>query len=129
MSGKYLIDTNIIIALLNNDPQVIVHFQDANGIFLPSITLGELFLGALKSSNVISNIEVITQLSADSAVISCDRHTALFYGHVKNELRTKGMPFPENDIRISAIAIQHKLTLVTRDNHFSHVESLALERW
>jgi len=36
---------------------------------------------------------------------------------------------PENDIWIAAIALQHGLTLVTRDSHFSEIESLGTAAW
>ena len=51
------------------------------------------------------------------------------YGKVKNGLRKKGRPIPENDIWIAAIAFQHDLTLVSRDEHFKEVENLKLEKW
>jgi len=44
-------------------------------------------------------------------------------------LRKKGRPIPENDIWIAAIAFQHDLTLVSRDEHFEEVEDLKLEKW
>jgi tRNA(fMet)-specific endonuclease VapC len=48
---------------------------------------------------------------------------------IKNLLRQKGHPIPENDIWIAASARQHGLTLVTRDGHFGYVEDLITERW
>jgi len=47
----------------------------------------------------------------------------------KNGLKIKGKPIPENDIWIAAIALEHELTLVTRDSHFEEVEHLKLEVW
>lgn len=41
----------------------------------------------------------------------------------------KGRPIPNNDIWLAAIAIQHDLTLVTRDAHFGEVDTLRVQRW
>jgi len=62
-------------------------------------------------------------------VLACDTETAREYGQIKNSLRAKGKPIPENDIWIAAIAIQYDLTLVTRDGHFTEIEGLATETW
>jgi len=40
-----------------------------------------------------------------------------------------GKPMPINDIWIAAIAVQHDLTLVTRDAHFAAVDGLKQAKW
>jgi len=59
----------------------------------------------------------------------CDARTAQAYGQIKNSLRAKGRPIPENDIWIAALGKQHSLTLITRDAHMGEVEGLAIEGW
>jgi tRNA(fMet)-specific endonuclease VapC len=51
------------------------------------------------------------------------------YGVIKNALRAKGRPIPENDIWIAAIAMQYHLTLVARDGHFQEVDGLVVGQW
>ncbi len=55
--------------------------------------------------------------------------TSKYYGTIKAALRKKGRPIPENDIWISALALQHNLTLATRDKHFDEVDGLLTEKW
>jgi len=62
-------------------------------------------------------------------ILPCDAETAFWYGIVKDGLRRTGQPIPENDIWIAAIALQHGLTLATRDKHFQTVENLISETW
>ena len=50
-------------------------------------------------------------------------------GSIKNRLRKKGTPIPENDIWISAIAKQHDIILVTSDKHFEEVDDLKQVVW
>ena len=50
MSGNYLLDTNIVIALFAGEQSVLDYFKDANEVYIPSIVIGELYYGAHKSS-------------------------------------------------------------------------------
>jgi len=129
VSGNYLLDTNIVIALLAKDPAVNQHLSEATEVSVPSIVLGELYYGARKSSRVESNIETVDQFATASRVLVCDSTTAQHYGQLKNLLRQKGRPIPENDIWIAAVAQQHKLTLVSRDAHFRELPDLPFESW
>ena len=129
MNGKYLLDTNIVIAIFAGDPNVLEPLVQSNEVFLPTIVLGELYYGARKSTHVDSNIRRIDELAASSALLGCDLNTSHHYGQVKNDLRAKGRPIPENDIWIAAVAQQYGLTLVSRDTHFSEVGTLSLEVW
>ena len=42
MSGRYLLDTNIVIALFANEFSVIKAVRDAAAVYIPSIVIGEL---------------------------------------------------------------------------------------
>ncbi len=42
MSGSYLLDTNIVIALFGEDKAVMSHLKHAEEVFIPSIVIGEL---------------------------------------------------------------------------------------
>ena len=129
MSGKYLLDTNIIIALFADDESVKDHLGQADEVFVPSIALGELCFGAHKSGHPRENLAHIDEFASDNVVLGCDTETARRYGQVKNALRVKGRPIPENDVWIAAIALQHGLTLVTRDVHLGEVDSLSVAAW
>ena len=129
MTGKVLLDTNIVIALFAGESSVQQPLSTISEVFIPSIVLGELYYGAHKSAHAEKNIVRIDEFAANNMVLLCDTATAQQYGVIKNQLRTKGKPIPENDMWIAAIAKQYQLTLVTRDNHFQHVDELALEQW
>lgn len=129
MNGRHLLDTNIIIALFADEGRIKENLALASEVFIPSIAIGELYFGAWKSGRVQENLARIDEFSANSVVLECDSDTARRYGEIKNALRLKGRPLPENDIWISAIAFQHDLTLVTRDTHFNEIESLKTVVW
>ena len=128
-SGRYLLDTNIAIALFAGDPIVQEKVRDSDYVAVAPPIIGELHFGAQKSNKVSENLQKIDILVEQSLVFSCDLETAQWYGIIKNQLRRKGHPIPDNDIWIAAIAMQHGLILVTRDAHFDEVETLQTERW
>jgi tRNA(fMet)-specific endonuclease VapC len=127
VSGRYLLDTNIAIAILESK----IDFRSRLGAegFLNSIVLGELSFGAEKSNRVAENLERLRYLKTVFPVLACDAETSPYYGRIRNVLRGKGRPIPENDIWIAASALQHGLTLVTHDGHFGHVDDLLTEAW
>jgi len=129
MNGKFLLDTNILIALFANDKAVKSHLAKAEEVFIPNIAVGELFYGAWKSARTQKNLRQIEELIAETPVLGCGVETARLYGRIKNSLRLKGQPIPENDIWIAAIALEHNLTLVTRDAHFAEIADLQTTTW
>jgi tRNA(fMet)-specific endonuclease VapC len=129
MSGSYLLDTNIVIALFADEAVVKDNLAQASEIFIPSIVIGELYYGAKKSRQIEANLVRIDELVAISAILGCDTETARQYGDVKNNLRLKGRPLPENDVWIAALALQHRLTVVTRDAHFQEIKNLKTVAW
>jgi tRNA(fMet)-specific endonuclease VapC len=123
-SGRYLLDTNIIIALLAGEDTVLSNLDQAAEVFVPAVALGELFYGAAKSGRPAENTAKLERFASGRAIILCDLDVAREYGSVKQQLREKGRPIPENDIWIAAAAKHYGLTLVTRDGHFAEVEGL-----
>jgi len=129
MSGRYLLDTNVIISLFANEATVQDNLAQADEVFVPSVVIGELCFGAHKSVRAKENLARIDEFASNTVVLGCDIETARHYGEIKNALRLKGHPLPENDIWIAAVAFQHDLTLVTRDTHFDDIENLEVAVW
>ena len=51
MSGRVVLDTNIVIALFAKEGAVQQRLDEADEVFVSSIVLGELYYGAQKSLN------------------------------------------------------------------------------
>ncbi len=129
MSGRYWLDTNIIIALFADEASVKNNLAQAKEVFIPSVVIGELCYGARKSWRVGENLARVDELVSTCTILGCDAETGRQYGEVKNKLKLKGRPLPENDIWITALALQHDLILVTRDAHFQEVDNLQTVAW
>jgi tRNA(fMet)-specific endonuclease VapC len=121
MTGRnILLDTNVVIPILNRDANLLQQIQPLN-IYIPSIVLGELYYGARHSGKIDENLARINTFRERTVIIPCNATTADFY--------QQGHPIPENDIWIAAIARQHDIALATRDMHFDQISDLLLERW
>lgn len=129
MNGKYLLDTNIVIAIFAGDSNILRQLNESENIFVSSITIGELCFGAYKSMRSEDNLARIEKFAESNDVLSCDLETASIYGRIKSKLRQKGHPIPENDIWIAAVAQQHALTLISRDVHFAAIDDLPTLVW
>jgi tRNA(fMet)-specific endonuclease VapC len=129
MSGRFLLDTNIIVALFKDDPTVHQRLSERPRVLVSTVVLGELYYGAQNSTRLSKNLRQINRLLTRAAVLKNDGLTAYEYGLIGSELRAKGRPIPENDVWIAAAARRHGLILVSRDQHFSEVERLQWEQW
>ena len=127
--GKVLLDTNAVIAMFAKDAGIVRYVADADQYVAPCIVVGELIWGALKSTKIDENLSLIEELLVDCDVLPCDGTTAKQYGTIKNSLRVKGRPIPDNDIWIAATAIQYELPLLTNDKHFHEVDGLTMVNW
>jgi tRNA(fMet)-specific endonuclease VapC len=129
VSGKYLLDANSAIDVLNGKLDLDARQGDGDEIYLSANVVGELYFGAEKSGRPEANRAAIQSLSARFPVLPCTEDTAGHYARVRNRLRLRGKPIPENDLWIAATAFEHDLELVTRDGHFEQIEDLRRVAW
>jgi len=60
----YLLDTNICIALLNENPQAVPKFNRFfTQCYLSTIVVAELYKGVYCSQQVAKNLEILTQFT------------------------------------------------------------------
>lgn len=129
MRGENLLDSNIIIDLFRGDQKTIDWIKGINEVILPVIVIGELYFGAQKSNHTLRRLQEIERLEEIATILDITKSTARIYGEIKDQLRVKGLPIPENDIWIAAIAKEHNLILHTKDKHFENVDGISIEKW
>jgi tRNA(fMet)-specific endonuclease VapC len=129
VAGSYLLDTSIVIAALRGEPGIGERIAALPAVFLSVISLGELRFGASNSRQPEKNLARVEDFARRCALLLCDPETARRYGSLKKRQSQRGRRLPENDLWIAATADQHRLTLITRDRHFSEVEELAIAAW
>jgi tRNA(fMet)-specific endonuclease VapC len=129
ISTRVIVDTNVVIELINHPQNAIGHIGSSAILCAPVIVLGELNFGAWKSKNVTANLARVQAFANSVHILLIDLDVALRFGQLQHELQAKGKPIPVNDLWIAATAITNNLALITRDSHFQHVNGLQIINW
>lgn len=133
MSMRYLLDTNICIYILKqNPPQVRRHFEAhaTSEIGMSTITWGELLFGAEKSYAREKTLAGLNQLRRHLQVLPLQAEVGRHYGEIRAQLQAKGQIIGNNDLWLAAHARCNDWQLVT-DNvrEFERVPGLSVANW
>lgn len=101
MSGRYLLDTNVAIRILNQEVDLRARRGTGLEAFLCVTVVGELFFGSEKSHEGVANRVKVERLIELCPLVPQDLATARRYGALKAELQQKGRSIPENDLWIA----------------------------
>ncbi|MCC7536502.1 MAG: type II toxin-antitoxin system VapC family toxin [Deltaproteobacteria bacterium] len=95
-----------------------------------TITLGELYYGAMRSAATTRWLEAIMRVEASLPRLGFDDAAARCYGEIRAHLESKGRRLDDADLRIAAICIATDHTLVSgNEAHFARVPRLRYENW
>lgn len=72
---------------------------------------------------------LLDDLVRESTVLAISVATTAAYATVREALRSRGTPIPENDVWISALAVEHRLEIVSRDSEFDRVPGIRRRSW
>lgn len=130
MTGNsLLLDTNIVIEVFDGNKDIADKINKLPEFYIPSIVLGELYIGVNRVANKAKHLKKVNDFLKLCKVLDVDSTTAVYYGELIAALFKKGKPLPLNDVWIAAVALQHNLTLVTRDKHFNEIANLKIKNW
>ncbi len=124
-----ILDTNAVSALLVGDRALGAVLEADPRHHLPVVVIGEYRFGLIRSRHRRRLTSLFDNLVRESKVLLIDETTAGTYSGVRQELRQKGHPIPENDVWIAALARQHGESVVSLDQHFDHVPGLRRLAW
>lgn len=127
----YLLDTNICIAILKDNPTVIRHFQmNYQDCYLSTLVLGELYKGVYCSTRVDSNLATLKRFESALPKVDFDAIASKEFGKIQGELKKIGKPTGQLDALIASVARSRQDVLVTDNTrHFINIPSLQLENW
>ena len=130
---KYLLDTNICIALIRQRPAGLLQRLTAlepGEVGLSSITLAELIYVADKSSQTEQNLAALEQFLLPLELVNFDESAATVYGQIRAGLEREGKIIGSMDMLIAAHALSLNKILVTNNTkEFGRVSGLLLEDW
>jgi len=99
--------------------------------FTTSITIGEVFYGIMKSSNILRLLKLFEIVLLPRAIIlPFDFLAGKKYGELRSLLEKQGTPLEHVDLQIASIALSRNMTLITGNiRHFQRVPDLKVENW
>lgn len=129
---RYLLDTNIWIFYLKNPSSPVgtrLRNTSSSDIAVCSVVRAELLHGARKYENRTERVARVELALSPFISLPFDDATAGHYATIRDDLESRGDIIGPNDLMIAAIAVTHKLTLVSNDREFNLVLGMTVEDW
>jgi tRNA(fMet)-specific endonuclease VapC len=130
----YLLDTNIVTAILKDNQVVVKKLSEVrlqvNDVFISCITYLETEAGllAVKATNKLARFQDLCR--TDLRVLLLDTMEIVHQAAaISADLMRKGNPIQMADILIAATAINHNLILISDDSDMLRVQRLTVENW
>ena len=122
--SRYCLDTSAYRQFKRGDEPIVDLVDGAEWLGLPSVVIGELWVGFLGGRHHRRNLDELLDFLASPAVeeLPVDREVAQIYAEIVRALRLGGTPLPTNDIWIAASAARAGATVVTYDKHFQVIQ-------
>ena len=129
----YVLDTDICIELLRNNPSVINKIKslpEGTEFYTTFINVAELFYGTYCSKEPEQRMKEVEEFLSDIEILGIDLKTANTYGRLKCELKRKGQLIADNDLFIASIILAKEAILVTHNvSHYQRIKELKIENW
>ncbi len=121
---RYCIDTSAYSHFRRDDSEVVGIIDSADWIGVPSVVLGELWVGFLRGALADRNASDLQRFLEYPVVeeVVIDREVARVYADMVIELRAAGTPIPTNDIWVAAATARAGATVLTYDAHFGMIK-------
>ena len=132
---RYVLDTNIVSAIMRSDAEVLRRLQETNrrDVLLPQPVVAELAYGIArlpKSKRRQLLEERFAMLAATLEKIAWTDAVSSAFGEIKALLERRGRPIEDFDAAIAAHALAHAATLVTANvKHMASIPALLHENW
>lgn len=130
---RYIIDTNIITAIMKNNEKVKRRAQEAiltgDDVFINGISYYEIKRGLL-AKDARKQLLFFDKLCKEYGLILLDNQSIFDRAaEIYAELQQKGELIEDADILIASIADTRNFTLVSDDSDFDKVQGLKVENW
>jgi tRNA(fMet)-specific endonuclease VapC len=124
-----IIDTNALSAFVDGDTAVGDILRQQARACIPVIVLGEFRYGIAQSRHRATYEQWLQSELDHFEVLAVTAQTTITYTTLRVALKEQGTPIPANDAWIAALALQHKLPVLTRDRHFDTVPGVKRQGW
>jgi predicted nucleic acid-binding protein len=124
-----ILDTNALSAFVDGDRAVGEVLRRESRAAVPVIVLGEFRYGIAGSRHRAAYEAWLDEYLPMFEMLPVTEDTALHYAAVRVSLKRLGRPIPANDAWIAALAFQHGLPVLSRDEHFDALGQLRRVVW
>ena len=124
-----ILDTDALSAFVDGHPGVGDVLRRAARATLPVIALGEFRYGIAGSRHRATYEAWLSAHLPGFEILAVTDETTVAYAQLRVALRRSGRPIPANDAWIAALALQHGLPVLSRDEHFDVVPGLERKSW
>jgi tRNA(fMet)-specific endonuclease VapC len=124
-----IIDTNALSAFVDGDYEVGAVLGLQLRAAIPVIVLGEFRYGMLGSKYRNRYEEWLLSNLQDFELLAITAETTIPYAVLRASLKRLGRPIPANDAWIAALAMQHRLPILSRDEHFDELSEVKRITW
>ena len=124
-----IVDTNALSAFVDGDTAVGDILRQQARACIPVIVLGEFRYGIAQSRHRATYEQWLQSELDHFEVLAVTAQTTITYATLRVALKEQGTPIPANDAWIAALALQHKLPVLTRDRHFDTVPGVKRQAW
>jgi tRNA(fMet)-specific endonuclease VapC len=116
-----ILDTNALSAFVDGDAGVGEILGQQSRAAIPVIVLGEFRYGIATSRHRVAYEAWLESELVHFDVLSVTQGTTTAYADLRVRLKRSGRPIPANDAWIAALALEHGLPILSRDQHFDAV--------
>jgi predicted nucleic acid-binding protein len=124
-----ILDTNALSAFADGDAAVGEALRTQPRAAIPVIVLGEFRYGIAQSRRRVAYEAWLEGYLVHFDILAVTDQTAVAYAEVRLALKRSGRPMPANDAWIAALALHHRLPVLSRDEHFDAVPGLHRRSW
>ena len=124
-----ILDTNALSAFIDGERAVGGRLAREVHVAIPVIVIGEFRYGISGSRYRTQYEQWLSAHLQAFEILTVTEPTTLVYARVRVALKKIGRPIPANDAWIAALALQHRLPVMSRDEHFDAVPGLRRETW
>lgn len=124
-----ILDTSALSAFADGEAGVGHALRRQARAAIPVIVLGEFRYGIAQSKHRSTYEAWLESQLSYFDILMVTQDTAIAYAALRVALKRSGRPIPANDAWIAALALQHRLSVLSRDEHFDVVPGLDRQGW
>jgi tRNA(fMet)-specific endonuclease VapC len=124
-----ILDTNALSAFVDGEPGIGAILGSQHRVAIPVIVLGEFRYGIMGSRHRKAYEEWLNAHLRHFDLLAITAETTVPYAALRSTLKRLGRQIPANDAWIAALAVQYRLPVLSRDEHFDDLPGVQRIGW